>query len=134
MPVIALIWSFLTSRLGGWIIGGAAVLAVLGLLKWEHSAKLKAEAALATARTAAAISQQQLLLYQEREEIKSKATKKRGTINEWQQKGDVDSLVDDFNAPGGVRRPVPANPGRSTQGPAGKYRAQGSGEAYQEAP
>ena len=131
---MALIWSLVTSRLGGWIIGGAAVLVVLGLLKWEHTAKLKAEAERDTAKLAASISQQQLLLYQDREAIKDKGSKKGEQLNEWQQQGDLDSLVDDLNAPDGVRRNLPSNPQGGAGGPASRYRAQGTGEAYQEAP
>ena len=51
MPILSIIWSVLSSRLGGWIVGGLAVLAILGVLKWEHEAKLKAQAQLATAQT-----------------------------------------------------------------------------------
>ena len=51
MPILSIIWSVLSSRLGGWIMGGLAVLAILGVLKWEHEAKLKAQAQLATAQT-----------------------------------------------------------------------------------
>jgi hypothetical protein len=134
MPIFSIIWSLITSRFGGWIVGGAAVLVVLGLLKWEHSAKLKAEAQLATAKTAAEISQQQLLLYQEREEIKSKFTKKRGAVNEWEKKGDLDSLVDDFNAPNGVRRQAPPNSSGGVKGPASYHDAADPRTSYQEAP
>ena len=49
MPILSIIWSVLSSRLGGWIMGGLAVLAILGVLEWEHEAKLKAQAQLATA-------------------------------------------------------------------------------------
>jgi hypothetical protein len=113
---------------------GLALIAVLGLLKLEHNAKLRARAERDTAQLAASISQQQILLYQEREAIKDKSGKKRGKLNEWQTQGDVDSLVDDLNAPGGVRRKVPANPQGGSSGSARKYRAQGTGETYQEAP
>jgi hypothetical protein len=113
---------------------GLALIISLGLLKLEHNAKLRAQAERDTAQLAASISQQQILLYQEREEVTAKAEKKRGKLNEWQTRGDVDSLVDDFNAPGGVRRNLPTNPQGGAKGPASKYRAQGTGEAYQEAP
>lgn len=131
--MFTVIWSFLSSRLGGWIIGGLAILAVLGLLKWEHAAKLRAQEQLATAQLAAAITQQQILLYQEREAIQTKAAQKRGKLNEWQTKNDLDSLSNDFNAAGGVRR-LPANPPGGVKTPAGKYSAPGTGETYQEAP
>ncbi len=130
---IGLIWSLVTSRLGGWLIGGLVVLAVLGLLKWEHNAKLKAQGQLATAQTAAAISQQQLLLYQEREEIQGKAQKKRGKLNELQRKNDLDGLADDFNAPNGVRRARPANPPGGVKAPARYKDAGGTGPEYEEA-
>jgi hypothetical protein len=133
MPILSIIWSVLSSRLGGWIMGGLAVLAILGVLKWEHEAKLKAQAQLAMAQTAAAISQQQVLLYQEREEIKAKATKKRGKLNELRQKNDLDGLADDFNSPGGVRHPVPANPQGGAKAPARYKDAGGTGPEYEEA-
>ncbi len=133
MPILSIIWSVLSSRLGGWIMGGLAVLAILGVLKWEHEAKLKAQAQLATAQTAAAISQQQVLLYQEREEIKAKATKKRGKLNELQQKNDLDGLADDFNSPGGVRHALPANPQGGAKAPARYKDAGGTGPEYEEA-
>ena len=133
MPILSIIWSVLSSRLGGWIMGALAVLAILGVLKWEHEAKLKAQAQLATAQTAAAISQQQVLLYQEREEIKAKATKKRGKLNELQQKNDLDGLADDFNSPGGVRHSLPANPPGGAKAPSRYKDASGTGPEYEEA-
>ncbi|HAY22628.1 MAG TPA: hypothetical protein DCY27_10785 [Desulfobacterales bacterium] len=133
MPILSIIWSVLFSRLGGWIVGSLAVLAILGVLKWEHEAKLKAQAQLATAQTAAAISQQQVLLYQEREEIKAKATKKRGKLNELRQKNDMDGLADDFNSSGGVRHALPANPPGGAKAPARYKDAGGTGPEYEEA-
>ena len=50
MPILSIIWSVLSSRLGGWIVGGLAALAILGVLKWEHEAKLKAQAQLVLLR------------------------------------------------------------------------------------
>ena len=114
-------------------MGGLAVLAILGVLKWEHEAKLKAQAQLATAQTAAAISQQQVLLCQEWEEIKGKATKKRGKLNELRQKNDLDGLADDFNCPGGVRYPLPANPQGGVKAPDRYKDAGGTGPEYEEA-
>jgi hypothetical protein len=114
-------------------MGGLAVLAILGVLKWEHEAKLKAQAQLATAQTAAAISQQQVLLYQEREEIKAKATKKRGKLNELRQKNDLDGLADDFNSPGGVRHALSANPQGGVKAPVRYKDAGGTGPEYEEA-
>jgi hypothetical protein len=43
--MITVIWTLITSRLGGWIVGGLAVAAVLVALKWEHNAKVKAKPA-----------------------------------------------------------------------------------------
>ena len=57
MPILSIIWSVLSSRLGGWIMGGLAVLAILGVLKWEHEAKLKAQAHDATTTKGYQISQ-----------------------------------------------------------------------------
>ncbi len=132
--MITALWALIPTSLK-WI-GLSILIGVIGFTawKWEHSAKLKAQAERDTAQLAASISQQQVLLYQEREEIIGQGTKKRGQINEWKAKGDLDSLVDDFNNPDGVRRNLPANPPGGAKGPARKYRAQGSGEEYQEAP
>lgn len=126
-------WAFLGVRGTIALALGLTLFASLGLLKWEHNAKIKAQSERDTAKMAAAISQQQILLYQEREEIKAKAGKKRGQINDWQQKGDLDSLRDDFNAPGGVRK-LPANTPGGAQGSTGYYDSADPGTRYQEAP
>lgn len=131
---MSLFFGLLTSRLGGWIVGGLAVLAVLGLLKIEHGWRLDVEKERDTAKIAAGISQQQLLLYQDREEIKAKANKKRGNLNEWEKKGDLDSLADDFNVPIGVRRKVPANPPGGVKEPARYHDPADPGTQYQETP
>jgi hypothetical protein len=134
MPILSIIWSVLFSRLGGWIVGGLAVLAILGVLKWEHEAKLKAQAHDATTTKGYQIlNEGYLKLYQEREEIKAKATKKRGKLNELRQKNDLDGLADDFNAPGGVRHALPANPQGGVKAPARYKDAGGTGPEYEEA-
>lgn len=133
--MIALIWSVVSSRFGGWIVGGLAVAAVLVALKWEHAAKLKAQANLATTTKGYEILDQGYLkLYQEREKINTQANQQRRKINELRQKNDLDGLADQFNNPGGMRRPVQPNPQGGAKAPARRYRAAGTGEEYQEAP
>ena len=137
--MITIIWSLLASRLGGWIVGGVAVLAVLGLLKWQNNAKLKAQAQRDAAQMAAKIGQEAFIeLYEDREKIKTKASKLRGKLNEWEKHGDLDSLSADFNNPGGVRRALPLNRSSGSGGPQ-KAPARYSDPAdpktqYQEAP
>ena len=131
--MITLIWTFLTSRLGGWIVGGLAVAAVLVVLKLERSAKLKAQAGKATAEQGLKIGYEGYVkLYQEREAIKAKADQQRRKLHEMQTANDLDSLADDFNNPGGVRRPVRPNPPGGSKAPARYHDAGGSGAAYQE--
>jgi len=107
----------------------------LGAWKWEHAAKLKAEAEAQLFKTAAGISQEQVLGYQERAEIQAKATKKRGQLNDWQRQGDLDSLSGDFNASGGVRGGSGAASSKGSPQPAtrGKFTDR-TGAQYQEAP
>ncbi len=130
MTIFSLIWTCLSSRFGGWVIGGLTVLIVLGLLKLEHHANEKVRAQLVTVEQYKGILEEQLKLYQEREDIKAKAAKKRGKINVLRQNQDYIGLVDSFN---GLRQPLPANPQGSAKAPT-KYReAGGAGPAYQEA-
>ena len=133
--MITIIWTLITSRLGGWIVGGLAVAAVLVVLKIEHNAKIKALAGKAAALQAAQIGQEGYIkLYQEREKIKAKADQQRRKLNELRQANDLDGLADDFNSPGGVHRPVQPNPKGSAKAPATYRDAGGTGAAYQEAP
>jgi hypothetical protein len=133
--MIALIWSLITSRFGGWIIGGLAVAAVLVVFKWERAGKLKAQADLATTiKGYKILDQGYLKLYQEREQIKMQMNQQRGKINELRQKNDLDGLADQFNNPGGMRRPVQSNPQGGAKAAPSRYRATGTGEEYQEAP
>jgi len=114
-----------------------ALAAALGLCyvgyKAEKYEKEKAQASLATKTTANEIMQEQIKLYQEREEIKATATKKRGKLNALQQENDLDGLADDFNAPGGVRHALPANPQGGVKAPARYKDAGGTGPEYEEA-
>ena len=135
MPILSIIRSVLSSRLGGWIMGGLAVLANLGLLKLEHNAKLKAQAHDATTTKGYQIlNEGYLKLYREREAIKSRADKQRRDLRALQEKNDLDGLADDFNSPGGVRHPVPANPKGGSKAPARYRSADGTPTEYQEAP
>jgi len=109
--MLTLVWSFLTSRLGGWLAAGVAVLILLGLLKWEHAAKVRAQEKLATQVLAYEIlNQGYLQLYQDREKIKTEAATQRRKIDELLQRHDYDGLSDTFNRPGGVREPGASNP------------------------
>lgn len=114
-----------------------ALTAALGLCyvgyKAEKHEKEKVQAALATKTTANEIMQEQIKLYQEREEIKATATKKRGMLNALQQKNDLDGLADDFNSPAGVRHALPANPQRGVKAPTRYKDAGGTGPEYEEA-
>lgn len=133
--MITVLWTLITSRLGGWIVGGLAVAAVLVVLKLEHNAKLKAQAGKAAALQAAQIGQEGYIkLYQEREAIKAKADGQRRKINELQKANDLDGLRDDFNNPGGMRRPLQPNTKGGAKTPARYKAADGSGVEYQEAP
>lgn len=107
----------------------------LGAWKWEHSAKLKAEAKETTAKQALQIGYEGYVkLYQEREAIKAKADQQRRKLNELQQANDLDGLADTFNNPGGVRRPVSPNPKGGAKAPARYRAADGAPAEYQEAP
>ena len=127
----------LGSTLGRYLTGGI-FLALIGSLTWagcERNAKQKAEAQAELFKTAAGISQQQLLGAQEREEIRTKAAQKRGQINVWKEKNDLDSLSGDFNAAGGVRGKSGPGGGQAKSGAAtGNKYTDGTGTAYQEAP
>ena len=133
--MITVIWSLITSRLGGWIVGGLAVAAVLVVLKWEHSAKLRAKAAQATAELGLQVGYEGYVkLYQEREAIKGKADQQRRKLNVLREKNDLDGLADDFNNPGGVRRPVQPNPPGGVKAPAHYHPADAPNIEYEEAP
>jgi hypothetical protein len=133
--MIGIIWTVITSRFGGWIVGGLAVAAVLVVLKWEHTAKLKAQAAKETAQQGLKIGYEGYVkLYQEREKIKAQADQQRRKLNELQQAGDLDGLADTYNNPGGVRRPVQPNPQGGVKAPARYRDADGTDAEYQEAP
>lgn len=132
---LGIVWTLITSRIGGWIVGGVAVAAVLIVLKIEHNAKLQAQAAKATAEQGLQIGYEGYVkLYQEREAIKAKADQQRRKLNELRQKNDLDGLADQFNNPGGVRRPVQPNSNGGAKTPARYRAADGSDAAYQEAP
>ena len=134
MPILSIIWSVLFSRLGGWIVGGLTVLAILAVLKWEHEAKLKAQAHDATTTKGYQIlNEGYLKLYQEREAIKSRADKQRRDLRALQEKNDLDGLADNFNSPGGVRHTLPANPQGGAKAPARYKDAGGTGPEYEEA-
>jgi len=116
-------------------VGGLAVAAVLVVLKLEHNAKLKAQAGKAAAKQGLQIGYEGYVkLYQEREAIKAKADGQRRKLNELQQANDLDSLRDDFNSPGGMRRPVQPNTQGGVKTPVRYKAADGSGVEYQEAP
>ena len=107
----------------------------LGAWKWEHAGKLKAQAAKATAEQGLQIGYEGYVkLYQEREAIKARADQQRRKLNELRQKNDLDGLADTFNNPGGVRRPVLANPKGGANAPASYRAADGTPAEYQEAP
>lgn len=96
---MGILWSLLTSRLGGWVVGGATVLIVLGILKLEHNAKLRAQARAATAEQGMKIGfESYVKLYQEREQIKEKYAKEKEKIHA----SSLDDLVRRSNNPGGV--------------------------------
>jgi len=132
MPILTIIWSALTSRLGGWLIGGLTVLALVGLWKWEHAAKIRAETKAAMAEQGMKIGYEAYAkLYQEREKIKDQAAAQRRKINELEKTNDLSEY---FNAPGGVRRGRPANPPGGPQRPTTYYDPAAPGAQYQEAP
>ena len=107
----------------------------LGAWKWEHAEKLKAQAAKATAEQGLQIGYEGYVkLYQEREAIKTRADQQRRKLNDLRQKNDLDGLADTFNNPGGLRRPVLANPQGGTKAPARYRAADGTPAEYQEAP
>ena len=133
--MITVIWTLITSRFGGWIVGGVAVAAVLVVLKFEHGARLRAQVARATAEQGLQIGYEGYVkLYQEREKIKAQADQQRRKINELRQTNDLDGIADLFNNPGGVRRPVQPNPQGGAKAPARYQATDGSGAEYQEAP
>lgn len=134
--MLTIIWTLITSRLGGWIVGGLAVLFFIGLWQWNKNDYLNEKVAKETAQQGLQIGYEGYVkLYQEREEIKTKADQQRRKLNELQQANDLDGLADTFNNPaGGVRRPVQPNPPGGAKAPARRYRAAGTGEEYQEAP
>ncbi len=119
-----------------WIVLSVLIgLVGLGAWKWEHTAKLRAQAAKATAEQGLQIGYEGYVkLYQERETIKARADQQRRKLNELRQKNDLDGLADTFNNPGGVRRPVLANPQGGTKTPARYRAADGTPAEYQEAP
>ena len=107
----------------------------LGAWKWEHAGKLKAQAAQAIAEQGLQIGYEGYVkLYKEREAIKARADQQRRKLNELRQKNDLDGLADTFNNPGGVRRPVLANPQGGAKAPARYRAADGTPAEYQEAP
>ena len=129
------IWAFIPTT-AKWI-GLSVLIGVIGFTawKWEHAAKLKAQAKTATAEKGYQIlNEGYLKLYQEREAIKARAYQQRRKLDELRQKNDLDGLADDFNNAGGVRRPVQPSPKGSVKAPARRYRAADTGEEYQEAP
>lgn len=133
--MLTVIWSLVTSRFGGWIVGGLAIAAVLVFLKMEMNSKAKLKADLATTTKGYQILDKGYVkLYQEREAIKTKAAQQRRKLSELQQANDLDGLADTFNNPGGVRSPVQPNSPGGTKAPTRRYRAAGTGEEYQEAP
>ncbi len=113
---------------------GLALAVALTGLHFEHAWRLKAQAERDGAIMAGKIYQERLNLADEREKIISQASKKRGQLNDWQRKGDLDSLRDDFNAPGGVRRNLPTNPPGGAKGPAGYHDSADPGTSYTETP
>jgi len=133
--MLTIVWKLLTSRFGGWIVGGLAIAAMLVVLKIEHNAKLKAQGEAAAARLGMQIGYEGYVeLYQEREEIKAKADQQRRKINELRKTSDPDGIVDLFNNPGGVRRPVQPNPQGGTKAPARYHTSGGTPTEYFEAP
>ena len=111
--MIGALWALIPTSLK-WI-GLSVIVGLIGLgaWKWEHAAKLKAEADLATTTKGYQILDQGYVkLYQEREKIKASATKKRGQINA----GTLDDLIDITNNPGGVRHAMPPNSGSGAKG------------------
>ena len=125
-----LIWSLLTSRLGGWVVGGLAVLAALGVLHFEHTWRVKAEAQLEEKTKAMEITKELKELQKEIGDIKAKAAQTRGKLNALEKAGDLGGLADYYNQPNGGVRPVgpPAGGGPGTPGGAG-YRGP-AGSAY----
>jgi hypothetical protein len=133
--MLTMIWTLITSRLGGWIVGGLVVAAVLAVLKLEMNSKAKVKANLATTTKGYQILDEGYLkLYQERETIKAKADQQRRKLNELQQANDLDGLIGTFNNPGGVRRPVLPNSKGGTKTPATFHDSESPGTQYQEAP
>jgi hypothetical protein len=135
MPGLGLIWSFLTSRLGGWVVLSGVTLVLLGVLKLEHNAKLRAEAREATMKAAYQIGYEGYVkLYQERDKIKAQADSQRRKLNELQQNNDLDGLADIFNSPGGVHHSLPPNSPGGPGRPARYKTADGTPAEYQETP
>jgi hypothetical protein len=93
-----------------YVVGGAVVIILVGggwaTISYLHNRALKAEAREATAKQALQIGYEGYVkLYQEREAIKARASKKRGQINA----STLDDLINRTNAPDGVRRPMLPN-------------------------
>lgn len=133
--MFGIIWAMIPSTVK-WI-GLSVLIGALGFgaWKWEHAGKLKAQAKLATAEQGYKIlNDGYLKLYQEREKITAKAATQRRILRELEKANDLDGLRDDFNAPGGVRRPLHSNSQGSTQAPAAYYDPTAPGTQYQEAP
>jgi hypothetical protein len=129
----------LGSTLAEYLVGGAVIALLAGggylYISHLHSAKVKAEAKAAAAVMGLQIGYEGYVkLYQEREAIKAKADQQRRKLNEMRQANDLDGLTDDFNNPGGVRRPVQPNPKGGVKAPARYRDADGTGASYQEAP
>lgn len=114
--MLTIVWGMLSSRLGGWIVGGLAVAAVLVVLKLEHNARLKAQAGQVAAVQALTVGYEGYVkLYQEREKIQATAANERRKVNELRQKLDYYGISDSFNNPDGVQPvPKPANGGAKT--------------------
>lgn len=135
-------FTWIAAKLGStvleYVVGGAVIALVAGggylYISHLHSAKVKAEAQAEAARQGLQIGYEGYIkLYQDREAIKTKADQQRRKLNALQQANDLDGLAGQFNNPGGVRRPVQPNPPGGAKAPARQYRAQGTGETYQEA-
>lgn len=130
-----IIWTVITSRFGGWIVGGVVALVLTFFWQCNKNDYLVQKAAKETAQQGLQIGYEGYVkLYQEREKLKAQADQQRRKLNELRQTNDLDGLADTFNNPGGVRRPLQPNPQGGVKAPARRYRAAGTGEEYQEAP
>lgn len=132
---LGLIWTLISSRLGGWIVGGIAALIFVVLWQWNKNDYQKEKVAKETAQQGLQIGYEGYVkLYQEREAIKAKADQQRRKLNELQQANDLDGLADTFNNPGGVRRPVRPNPPGGVKAPATYYDPESPGTQFKETP